>query len=90
MTAITSKKLRYKIMKEKTLELKKIIELIKQNTYEKKNKKNTIPEALISTKEKHIIEEEPIQRMERFGIKRKNKYFGKFQILQCSKLDTNA
>ena len=42
MTAITDKKLRDKIMKEKTLELKKIIELIrKQNTYEKKNKKNT-------------------------------------------------
>ena len=53
MTAITDKKLRDKIMKEKTLELKKIIELIKQNTYEKKNKKNTIPEALISTKEKN-------------------------------------
>ena len=51
-------------MKEKTLELKKIIELIKQITYEKKNKKNTIPEALISTNEKHIIKEEPIQRMQ--------------------------
>ena len=34
------------------MELKKIIELIKQNTYEKKN---TIPEALKSTKEKHIL-----------------------------------
>ena len=32
MTAITDKKLWDKIMKEKTLELKKIIELIKQNT----------------------------------------------------------
>ena len=60
-------------MKEKTLELKKIIELIKQNTYEKKNKRNTIPEALISTKEKHMIKEEPIQRMERFGTRPKNK-----------------
>ena len=39
-------------MKEKTLEMKKIIELIKQNTYEKKNEKNTSPEALISTKER--------------------------------------
>ena len=57
MTAVTDKKVRDKTMKEKTLELKKIIELIKQNTYEKKNKKNTIPEALISTKEKHIIKE---------------------------------
>ena len=57
MTAITDKKLRDKIMKGKTLELKKIIELIKQNTYEKKNKKNTIPETLISSKEKQIIKE---------------------------------
>ena len=73
MTAITDKKLRYEIMKEKTLELKKIIELIKQNTYEKKNKKNTILEALISSKEKQMIKEEPIQRMERFGTKPKNK-----------------
>ena len=50
---------------------KKTIELIKQNTYEKKNKKNTKPEALISTKEKHAIKEEPIQRMERFGTRPK-------------------
>ena len=57
MKAITDKKLRDKIMKEKTLEMKKILELMKQNTYEKKNKKNTIREALISTKEKHIIKE---------------------------------
>ena len=48
-------------MKEKTLEMKKTIEMIKQNTYEKKNKKNTIPEALITTKEKQMIKEEPIQ-----------------------------
>ena len=58
MTAITDKKLRDKIMKEKTLELKKIIELIKQNTYEKKNKKNTIPEALISSKLRIFSEKE--------------------------------
>ena len=45
--------LRDKLMKEKTLELKKTIELIKENTYEKKNKKNTIPQASISTREKH-------------------------------------
>ena len=84
MTAITDKKLRDKIMKEKTLELKKIIELIKQNTYEKKNKKNTIPEALISSKEKQIIKEEPIQRMERFGTKPKNKEFGNRPCRFCS------
>ena len=69
MTAITDIKLRDKIREEKTLELKKVIELIKQNTNEKQNKKNTIPESLISTKEKHIIKEEPIQRMERFDTR---------------------
>ena len=37
MTAITDKKLRDKLMKEKKLEMKKAIEMIKQNTYEKKN-----------------------------------------------------
>ena len=84
MTAITGKKLRDKIMKKKTLELKKVIELIKQNTYEKRNKKNTIPEALISSKEKQIIKEEPIQRMDRFGTKPKNKQFGNRQRRFCS------
>ena len=88
MTAITDKKLRDKIMKEKTLEPKKIFELIKQNTYEKKNKKNTIPEALISTKEKHMIKEEPIQRIKRFGTRPKKKLRKPYvHVLQCSKLD---
>ena len=82
MTAITDKKLRDKIMKEKTLELKKIIEFIKQNTYEKKNKKNTIPEALISTKEGII--KEPIQRMERFGTRPKNKNFENRTCRYCN------
>ena len=50
MTAITDKKLRDKLMKEKKLEMKKTIEMIKQNTYEKKNNKNTILEALISNR----------------------------------------
>ena len=71
-------------MKAKTLELKKVIELIKQNTYEKKNKKNTIPEALISTKEKQIIKEEPIQRIERFGTRPKNKNFGNRTCRFCT------
>ena len=39
MTAITNNKLRDKIMEEKALELKKKIELIKQNTYENKVRK---------------------------------------------------
>ena len=71
-------------MKEKILELKKIIEFIKQSTYEKKTKKNTIPEALISTKEKPIIRDEPIQRMERFGTRPKNKYFGNRTCKFCN------
>ena len=39
MTAITDTKLRDEMMKEKTLELKETIELIKQNTYERKTRK---------------------------------------------------
>ena len=64
MTAITDTKLHDKLMKEKKLELKKTIEMIKQNIYERKSRKNTIPEAMISHREKEI-KEEPIQRMER-------------------------
>ena len=44
-------------MKEKRFELKKTIEMIKQNTYERKNRNNVIPEALISNREKEIKEE---------------------------------
>ena len=72
MTAITDTKLRDKLMKEKKLELKKTIEMIKQNTYERKNRKNTILEALITSREKEI-KEEPIQKMERFGTRPKNR-----------------
>ena len=67
MTAIIDEKIRDKMMREKTLKLKKTIEIIKQNTYEKKNKKNTIPEALISAKQRHTFNEEPMQGMEKFG-----------------------
>ena len=73
MTAITDTKLRDKLMKEKKLELKKTIEMTKQNTYERKNRKNTIPEALILHREKEI-KEEPIQRMERSDTRPKNKF----------------
>ena len=61
MTAIIDKISRDKMMKEKTLEFKKTIELIEQNTYETKNKKNPIPKALNLAKEKQTIKEEPIQ-----------------------------
>ena len=71
MTALTDTKLRDKLMKEKKLELKKTIEMIKQNTYERENRNNTIPEASISNREKEI-KEEPIQRMERSVTRPKN------------------
>ena len=87
MTAVTDKKLRDILMKEKTLELKKTIELIKQNTYKKKNKKNTIPEALISTRDKHAIKEEPIQKMERFGTRPKTRPTGNKSCRFCGALN---
>ena len=59
------------IDERKTLELKKTIELIKQKTYEKKNKKRTIPEVLILAKEKQVIKEEPIQWMEKISSRSK-------------------
>ena len=61
MNSITDKKLRDKLMKQPKADMKKTIELIKQDTYDRKHKKNTIPEALISKQ----IKEEPIQRVER-------------------------
>ena len=76
MTAITDKKLRDKLMKGKTSGMKETNEMNKQNTHEKKNQKTTIPEALISTKEKQIIKEEPIQRMEKFGTRSKTRITG--------------
>ena len=45
-------------MKEKKLELKKTIEMIEQETSERKNRKNTIPEALISSQEKEIKDQQ--------------------------------
>ena len=45
---------------------------------------NTIPEALISTKEKHMIKEKPIQRMERFGTRPKNKNYGNRTCRFCN------
>ena len=72
MTAITDRKLRDKLMKEKTVEMKKI-EMIKQNTYDNKNSKNTIPEVLISNQGKEI-KEEPIQKMDRLITRPKNRF----------------
>ena len=51
--SITDRKLRDKLLKEKELDLPKVIELIQQNTYERKNLKNSILEALISNRVRH-------------------------------------
>ena len=58
-------------MKEKKVEMTKTIEMIKQKTY-KKNRKNTILKALISSQEKEIIKK-PIQRTENITMRPKNK-----------------
>ena len=84
MTATTDKKQQVEILEEKTLQLRKIIELIKQHTYEKKIEKNTVPGALISSKEKQMIKEKPIQRMEKFGTKPTNKTFEKRPCRFCN------
>ena len=88
MTAITDTKLRDKLMEEKKLELKKTIEMIKQNTYERKNRKNTIPEVLISNREKEI-KEEPIQRMERLDTRSKNKFTNEKPCRFCNAANWN-
>ena len=89
MTAITDTKLRDKLMKEKKLELKKTIEMINQNTYERKNRKNTILEALISNREKEI-KEESIQRMERSDTRPKNKFTNKKPCRFCNAPNWNS
>ena len=89
MTAITDTKLRDKLMKEKKLELKKTIEMIKQKTYERKNQKNTIPEALFLHREKEI-KEEPIQRMERSDTRPKNKFTNEKPCKFCNAPNWNA
>ena len=83
MTAITDKKLRDKLMKEKKLEMKKTIEMIKQNTYEKRNNKNTIPEALTSNRENEI-KEEPKKRMEKFNTRPRNKFNNNIPCRFCN------
>ena len=88
MTAITDRNLQKK-MNEKTFELKKTIELIKQNPYEKKNKKyNT--ESIYFGKRKTHNEKRTNTRTGKIRHETK-KYTVKNQtrqILQCTELDT--
>ena len=61
ITSITDKKLREKLIREKTLNLKTTVELITQNSYDRRHKQSTIPAALSKDKE---IKEEPIQKIQ--------------------------
>ena len=79
MTAIAETILREKLMNEKKLELKKTFETMKQKTYERRNQKNT-PVALISNQEKGK-KEEPTQKMERFGTRKKPTNDKSLQVL---------
>ena len=61
ITSITDKKLREKLIREKTLNLETTVELITQNSYDRRHKQSTIPAALAKDKE---IKEEPIQKIQ--------------------------
>ena len=61
ITSITDNKLREKLIREKTLNLKTIVELVTQDSYDKRHKQSTIPSAL--AKEKETLEE-PIQKIQ--------------------------
>ena len=87
MTEITEKTLWEKMEKEKTLQMKKAVELIEQNKYEQKNKKNTIPEALITTEEKQLKQKEPKQRMKKFDTRPKTKFTGTPPCRICDNLN---
>ena len=61
ITVITDKKLREKLIREKTLNLKTTMDLVTQDSFEKRHKQSTIPPALAKEKE---IKEEPIQKIQ--------------------------
>ena len=56
ITIITDNKIRDDLMKERFSDVKKRVEPILKNICERKNKKNTTPEALISTREREMKE----------------------------------
>ena len=61
ITSITDKKLREKLIREKTLNLKTTIELITQDSYDRQQTQSTIPPALAKDKER---KQEPIQKIQ--------------------------
>ena len=69
--------------------MKKTIEMIKQNTYEMKNDRNTIAEALISSRETEF-KEEPIQRMDKFNSRPRTKFNNNRPCRFCNELESNT
>ena len=61
ITSITDKKLREKRIREKTMNLKTTMDLVTQDSYEKRHMQSTIPTALVKEKE---IKQEPIQKIQ--------------------------
>ena len=86
ITSITDKKLREKLIREKTLNLKTTIELITQDSYDRRHKQSTISPALAKDKE---IKQEPIQKNQNKTKPRTTKTKEKqLWILRAAKLDT--
>ena len=69
-------------MKNKKLELKKTIEMIKQNTYEKNPKKTQTRSSDFKPRKK--MKKDPIQRMERFDTRPKNNFTNEKPCIFCN------
>ena len=61
ITSIIKEKLRDKVIREKTLNLKTSVALVTQNSYDRRHKQSTIQPALSKDKE---IKQEPIQKIQ--------------------------
>ena len=85
ITSKPDKKLREKLIREKTLNLKTTVELIAQDSFDRRHKQSTIPPALAKDKE---IKQEPIQNPNK-TISRTTKTEEKqLWILRTARLDT--
>ena len=74
ITSVTDKKLREKLIREKTLNIKTTIDLVTQNSYEKRHEQSTIPAALVKEKE---VKQEPIQKIHKNYQPNKNTHTGR-------------
>ena len=74
ITSINGKKLREKLIRGTTLNLKTTMDLVTQDSYGKRHKQSTIPTALVKEKE---IEQETIQKIHKKYQPNKHTYTGK-------------